>query len=286
MVAPSTRRSLGVTEDGQKCPDNADHCQPYREHADESRGHRTLRTAALLLGVDEELRDRRRTHERTNAVTATATIAGPAMSPGIHMDSTQPGRRDGSEAQLDGGRSFTELRSDGQPSAVECDDPQQQQKSRDDENSKSRPEPRSARAALRSRSANPISANGNDNSSPSQPEPRQHDDHEPPPRPPRELHRSSMPDEPDFRSRQAQNGRRARDKRWVPDAQLAFNAQPRLSLILSVSLVLFAAVTVSLGVGSLEAGFAYGWGYFPLALGALLIVGSTVWIYRRPFPVD
>lgn len=79
---------------------------------------------------------------------------------------------------------------------------------------------------------------------------------------------------------------RARDKRWVRDAQLALNAQPRLSLILSVSLVLFAAVTVILGVGSLEAGFAYRWGYFPLALGALLIVGSTVWIYRRPFPVD
>jgi hypothetical protein len=35
---------------------------------------------------------------RTNAVTATATIAGPAMSPGIHMVSNQPRRRDGSEA--------------------------------------------------------------------------------------------------------------------------------------------------------------------------------------------
>lgn len=35
---------------------------------------------------------------RTNAATATATIAGPAMSPGIHRDSTQPGRLDGSEA--------------------------------------------------------------------------------------------------------------------------------------------------------------------------------------------
>lgn len=31
---------------------------------------------------------------RTNAVTATAMTAGPAMSPGIHMSSTQPGRRD------------------------------------------------------------------------------------------------------------------------------------------------------------------------------------------------
>ncbi|WP_439693860.1 hypothetical protein ACRQ4B_06425 [Curtobacterium sp. SP.BCo] len=79
---------------------------------------------------------------------------------------------------------------------------------------------------------------------------------------------------------------RARNKRWVRDAQLARNAQPRLSLILPVSLVLFAAVTVILGVGSLEAGSAYGWGYFPLALGALLIIGFTVWISRRPFPVD
>lgn len=79
---------------------------------------------------------------------------------------------------------------------------------------------------------------------------------------------------------------RARNKRWVRDAQLALNAQPRLSLIPPVALVLFAAVTVFLGVGSLEVGFASGWGYFPLGLGALLIVGSTVWISRRPFPVD
>ncbi len=35
---------------------------------------------------------------RTNAATATETIAGPAMSPGIHMDSTQPDRLDASEA--------------------------------------------------------------------------------------------------------------------------------------------------------------------------------------------
>ncbi|MCJ1715230.1 hypothetical protein [Curtobacterium sp. VKM Ac-2922] len=53
---------------------------------------------------------------------------------------------------------------------------------------------------------------------------------------------------------------RARNKRWVRDAQLALNAQPRLSLILPVFLVLFAAVTVILGVGSLESRFAYGWG--------------------------
>lgn len=79
---------------------------------------------------------------------------------------------------------------------------------------------------------------------------------------------------------------RARNKRWVHDAQLALNAQPRLSLILPVFLVLFAAVTVVLGVGSLEAGFASGWGYFPLALDALLIVGFTVWISRRPFPME
>lgn len=79
---------------------------------------------------------------------------------------------------------------------------------------------------------------------------------------------------------------RARNKRWVHDAQLALNAQPRLSLILPVFAVLFAAVTVVLGVGSLEAGFAYGWGYFPLALAALLIVGFIAWIARRPFPVD
>lgn len=79
---------------------------------------------------------------------------------------------------------------------------------------------------------------------------------------------------------------RARNKRWFHDAQLAFNAQPRLSLILPVFLVLGAGVTVILGVGSLEAGFALGWGYFVLALDALLIVGFTVWIARRPFPMD
>ncbi|MBT2504253.1 hypothetical protein [Curtobacterium sp. ISL-83] len=79
---------------------------------------------------------------------------------------------------------------------------------------------------------------------------------------------------------------RARNKRWVHNAQLALNAQPRLSLILPVFLVLGAAVTVFLGVGSLEAGFTPGFGFFALALDALLIVGFTVWIARRPFPMD
>lgn len=79
---------------------------------------------------------------------------------------------------------------------------------------------------------------------------------------------------------------RARNKRWVHDAQLVLNAQPRLSLILPVLEVLFAAVTVVLGIGFLEAGFANGWGFFPLALAALLLVGFTVWISRRPFPSD
>jgi hypothetical protein len=50
--------------------------------------------------------------------------------------------------------------------------------------------------------------------------------------------------------------------------------------------VLFAAVTVVLGVGFLEAGFAYGWGFFPLAIAALLIVSFTVWISWRPSPSD
>jgi hypothetical protein len=64
------------------------------------------------------------------------------------------------------------------------------------------------------------------------------------------------------------------------------HARPRLSLIMPVFLVLGAALIVVLGVGSLEAGDAFGWGYFPLALDALLIVGFTVWIARRPFPMD
>lgn len=79
---------------------------------------------------------------------------------------------------------------------------------------------------------------------------------------------------------------RARNKQWVHDAQLALNAQPRSSLILPVLVVLFAAVAVVFGVGFLEAGFAYGWGFFPLAIAALLNVSFTVWISRRPFPSD
>lgn len=35
---------------------------------------------------------------RANAATATATITGPTMSPGNHMNSTQPSRLGGSEA--------------------------------------------------------------------------------------------------------------------------------------------------------------------------------------------
>jgi hypothetical protein len=81
---------------------------------------------------------------------------------------------------------------------------------------------------------------------------------------------------------------RARNEQWVRDAQLALNAQPRLSLIPPLLEVLFAAVAIVLGVGFLEAGFAFadGWSFFPLALAALLIVGFTVWIARRPFPSD
>lgn len=77
---------------------------------------------------------------------------------------------------------------------------------------------------------------------------------------------------------------RARNERWIGDAQLALNARPFLALIPAAFLTLVAAVLVILGVASLEAGFSAGWGFFPLALEAAIIVGFTVWIARRPFP--
>lgn len=76
----------------------------------------------------------------------------------------------------------------------------------------------------------------------------------------------------------------ARDKRWVHDAHLALHAQPGPSPILPVVALPFAAVTVVLGVGLLEARSANGWGY--LAVAALLIVGFIAWIACRPLPVD
>ncbi|PZF66471.1 hypothetical protein DEI81_02420 [Curtobacterium sp. MCBD17_013] len=79
---------------------------------------------------------------------------------------------------------------------------------------------------------------------------------------------------------------RGRDKRWVRDAQLALNAQPLLSLIPAAFLALGAVALAILGFGSLAAGFAPGWGFFPLALEALVIIGFTVWIARCPFPAD
>jgi len=77
---------------------------------------------------------------------------------------------------------------------------------------------------------------------------------------------------------------RGRNERWVRDAQLALNAQPLLSLIPAALLALGAVALAVLGIATLAAGFAPGWGFFPLALEALLIVGFTVWIARRPFP--
>lgn len=77
---------------------------------------------------------------------------------------------------------------------------------------------------------------------------------------------------------------RTRNERWIRDAQLALNARLLLALIPAAFLTLIAAVLVILGVASLEAGFSAGWGFFPLALEAAIIVGFTVWIARRPFP--
>lgn len=128
-----------------------------------------------------------------------AFVTRAARHHGRHRDRDRCHQRAGNQrAGRLRNQSFPEHRSGDQPSAVECDDPQQQQESRDDENYDPRPEPRSASSALRSRLANSIPAYGHDSSSPNQREPRQHDDHEPPPRPPRELHRSSMPDATQF----------------------------------------------------------------------------------------
>ena len=80
--------------------------------------------------------------------------------------------------------------------------------------------------------------------------------------------------------------RRGRDERWVREVQLTLNAQPRLSGILPVFLALGAIALVLVGVGSLAAGFGAGWGFFLLALDALLLVGFTAWLARRPFPTD
>jgi len=79
---------------------------------------------------------------------------------------------------------------------------------------------------------------------------------------------------------------RARDKRWVRDAQLALNARPRLRLVPVVFLLLSAPALVIIGVASLGAGFTVGWGFIPLALEALLIVSFIAWIARRQFPTD
>lgn len=79
---------------------------------------------------------------------------------------------------------------------------------------------------------------------------------------------------------------RGRNQRWVRDAQLAVNAQPRLTLVSASFVVLGAAALVIWGVGSLTSGFVPGWGFFPLALQALLLVAFTAWIARRPFPKD
>jgi hypothetical protein len=77
---------------------------------------------------------------------------------------------------------------------------------------------------------------------------------------------------------------RSRKHEWVDDVQRGLNAQPRLNTILEAFLVLFAAVLVFLGVALLASGLSSAWGFFPLALDALFIVGFLTWIARRPFP--
>jgi uncharacterized membrane protein len=78
----------------------------------------------------------------------------------------------------------------------------------------------------------------------------------------------------------------SRNRDWTRDAQLALNGHPLLNILAGVMVVAFAVVMVFFGVGELEAGFRSGWGFFPLALVALLVVVFTVWLQLRPFPTD
>ncbi|MET4706041.1 hypothetical protein [Frigoribacterium sp. UYMn621] len=77
--------------------------------------------------------------------------------------------------------------------------------------------------------------------------------------------------------------KRSRNGDWVDDVRLSLNAQPRLNFVLAAVMVLCAIGVLVLGIGFLQAGYRYGWAFFPLAGSQLLIVIVYTRIARAPF---
>lgn len=68
------------------------------------------------------------------------------------------------------------------------------------------------------------------------------------------------------------------------DLQLSMNMSPRSNVVSGIALSLGALVAVFFGVGFLEAGYSYAWGWFPLAAAALFMVVFFAHVARQPFP--
>lgn len=79
---------------------------------------------------------------------------------------------------------------------------------------------------------------------------------------------------------------RSRNTVWVNDIRLQLNAQPRLNAALAAVMILAAAGAVIFGIGFLQAGYTYGWGFFPLAGAQLLVVAFYLRIAHQPLDSD
>jgi uncharacterized membrane protein YhaH (DUF805 family) len=74
--------------------------------------------------------------------------------------------------------------------------------------------------------------------------------------------------------------RRLRNREGVTEHWLALIAQPRLAIAVGVFQVLQAGASVLLGVGFVESGLTYGWGFFALAAAPLADLVVTIVVAR------
>lgn len=76
---------------------------------------------------------------------------------------------------------------------------------------------------------------------------------------------------------------RARNPEFRRATWLHMNAQPRLNIILESVRVLIAVGLALLGIAFLGAGYAFGWGFFPLAASSAFVVAFHAWTASRPW---
>jgi hypothetical protein len=79
---------------------------------------------------------------------------------------------------------------------------------------------------------------------------------------------------------------RSRNTVWANDLRLQLNAQPRLITVLAAVIILTAMGAIIFGIGLLQVGYTWGWGFLPLAGSQLLVVSFYLRIALQPFDSD